>query len=112
MHSPPLTDGEQFPELLNRWLELTALSDLAQRERHVRTTLRDARASGWDKANEPRVGILDTTKSDFEPVIRQGDRWAAEVDELQRKLTSFRPAANSTPAPARRGPPHRSNATH
>ena len=36
-----------YPDLLNRWLERTALLDLLQKDRVVQATLQEAQSAGW-----------------------------------------------------------------
>jgi hypothetical protein len=86
--------GEAFPDVLNRWLERTALSDLAQRGYAVRATLETARSAGWAAAHEPEKGVLapapGVTVADVQDQLQ---RWTAEASELEQKLASFRPVA-------------------
>ena len=49
---------QTLPDLLNRWLERTALSDLARLELGVRATLQGARAAGWSMPHEPESGLF------------------------------------------------------
>jgi hypothetical protein len=94
--------SEAFPVLLNAWLDKTALADLAQRARSVRATLEAARTAGW----QPRDGIvsrtvagLDAMAIDVSTLQRREQAWNAEIDELQKKLASFRPPTTAIALP-------------
>jgi ABC-type cobalamin/Fe3+-siderophores transport system ATPase subunit len=84
--------SEQFPDVLNEWLERNALADLAQREHHVLATLQAARADRWRMTREPATGVLGEVNVDIVVVAQQAKRWAGDIEDLQRKLAHFRPS--------------------
>jgi energy-coupling factor transporter ATP-binding protein EcfA2 len=85
---------EDFTDLLNRWLERTALADLARREHHVRATLAEARSASWEAMHEAAVGLLAPLDADCSMLQQQAERWTREAAELQSKLASLRPSTH------------------
>ena len=81
--------SEAFPDLLDRWLEKTALADLARREHAVRATLRQARDSHWvaQDTSTALLGGADANPGELAELVR---RWAQEAEELQQKLNAQR----------------------
>jgi energy-coupling factor transporter ATP-binding protein EcfA2 len=96
--------AEPFPELLNRWLEQTALLDLVQRARGMHATLRAAADSGWkpsDATIDAAVALLGHATDDA-PFARAEQDCKAAIDALQAQLASFTasPAISSSRASA------------
>jgi energy-coupling factor transporter ATP-binding protein EcfA2 len=90
--------SEAFPMLLNSWLEMTALVDLAHSERNVQATLGAARAAGWQSAHIKgidRLRALEAAGLNIAALKQQEQEWAAEVETLQKKLASFRPVTRA-----------------
>jgi hypothetical protein len=81
---------EEFPDLLDRWLEQTAYLDLVQRIRGVRQTVDDAQRAGWAPPQEARPA-LDALVSnlDASAFARFEEETKLTVNELQLKLSSF-----------------------
>jgi energy-coupling factor transporter ATP-binding protein EcfA2 len=85
--------AEEFPVLLDRWLEQTAFLDLVQRVRSVHQTLGEARRSGWQPISnaDPAIHALESAVDG--PAF---ERFEAEskllTHELKRKLNSFAPS--------------------
>ena len=90
---------EEFPVLLNAWLEQTVLVDLVKRERLVRETVQAAESAGW-KPSSPMAPIVAALGDSAAAHILKGfeDEGIKAVDDLQRKLASFRPSVTSTTA--------------
>jgi hypothetical protein len=84
--------SEEFPALLNAWLEKTALADLAQRERAVRTTLANARADGWqprDGRTDRMLDAIGRTVADLGALQRHEVDCIDDVNALYKQLASF-----------------------
>ena len=82
---------EEFPLLLNRWLEKTAVLDLVRRERTVRATVQAARAGGWisdDTAVTAAVDVLDGER-DVEALDVHERALTTATDHLQKTLATF-----------------------
>ncbi len=82
--------NEEFPTLLNRWLEQTAFGDLVERVRSVQQTLTAARANGWQPEPDARSALqaLETTLQD-DQLLRLESGAKRAVDGLQDRLASF-----------------------
>lgn len=80
---------ETFPALLNRWLECTALADLARREHAVRATLRKARDNHW-VAQDPAIALLGSADQDPAQLAELMQRWAKDEKDLQGSLNKLR----------------------
>lgn len=87
---------EEFPAVLNAWLERTVLVDLVRRERLVRETVQAAESAGW-KPSSPMAPIVAALgDSAAVHVLKQfEDEGVRAVEDLQRKLASFRPSVTS-----------------
>jgi hypothetical protein len=87
---------EDFPVVLNRWLEQTALVDLLQREIIVRATVADAHAAGWKASAGSAAVIAALGGSPDAEALKKLKNLEREgrtaVDDLQARLTSFRPS--------------------
>jgi hypothetical protein len=86
---------ERFPDLLNRWLECTALADLARREHAVRATLRKARDSHW-VGQDPAIALLGSADQEPGPLAELMQRWAREERDLQGSLNKLRASTESS----------------
>jgi hypothetical protein len=95
-----------FPDLLNRWLEATAIADLLQRERTIRETLQGITTAGWN-SNDYRVTKWikelgeNTDLTSVETYAREA---GAEVDDLQQRLATLAPAPAGAGSPEARQP--------
>jgi hypothetical protein len=89
------TTSEDYSDVLNQWLERSALVDMAQRVRAVGATLRAAREAGWqpgDANGAAMISALSVVEPNVGDLERHESQGAEEVNELQEKLASFRPA--------------------
>ena len=95
---------EEFPVLLNRWLEKTAALDLVRRERAVRATVKAARADGWQPDDRTVTEAVNALDADRDATIFDGYEKAladsiARLQETLEPLTApGSPSAGSTTA--------------
>lgn len=99
----PTTAGrahEEFPVLLNRWLEQTAALDLVRRERAVRATVKSARATGWQSDDRTVTQAVSALDADRDATAFDGyeKALADSVAKLQQTLEPL-----TAPAPPSSG---------
>jgi hypothetical protein len=88
-----------FPDRLNRWLELTALADLATRHVELARTLLRAREKGWKLDWKEPVGLFreNLSESELEKLDGQAQAWAKERDRVLGEVMSGAKAPEATP---------------
>jgi energy-coupling factor transporter ATP-binding protein EcfA2 len=93
--------SDEFPALLNSWLELTALVDIAPRARGLLATFRAARDARWQSNQVNALNLVQWVQDaqlDVAALAEQEKEWDAKKEGLQRELASF----SSTPPPDQR----------
>jgi hypothetical protein len=87
-----------YSDLLGRWTERLALSDLLKKHLEISQTLRNARAAGWTPAEHGSPGVLaesadslDTSVAGLRHAAEQCER---ELEDFFRQLQSFVQAAS------------------
>lgn len=87
---------EEFPVVLNAWLERTVLLDLVRRERLVRETVQAAESAGWNPSSTITPIVAALGDSAAVHVLKQlEDAGIKAVEDLQSQLASFRPSVAS-----------------
>jgi hypothetical protein len=84
-----------YPDLLNRWLERTAILDLLRKSRTIQATIQNAQKARWssDELSVTRwLSVLGPTQ-DLLTVERFERELEAEVDTLQRALDEYKPSS-------------------
>ncbi len=76
-------EGEDFPGLVNRWLELCALAELGKKNLQIVEALHRARTAGW-QSEGGEVGLFAAAAFDDEEVAElreQSESWARQRKE-------------------------------
>lgn len=79
-----------FSSRLNRWLELTALADIASRHLEVARILSDADQGGWRQdPNFPNsLSRVSLSEKEWEQLDAQAKSWGQERDEILGEIVS------------------------
>ncbi len=85
--------NEPYVAQLNRWLELTALIDIGDKEQQARMALSRARVAGWSgRRNE--AAAISALEPDAELPAAIA-RWTREKDDIQSTMSASRPSVRS-----------------
>jgi hypothetical protein len=101
--------GDDFPTLLNRWLETVALADLAEKHYHLSRSLNDAAQTGWSPMLDKPIGLFGEPKrtaQEIEELQKQGEALARDRDQMLGRLAAGYPPTISSGGNQRRPRPY------
>jgi hypothetical protein len=85
----------KYPDLLGRWTERLALSDLLKKHLEISRTLLDAREAGWKPVEYGLVGLfadsMDSLRGTIEGLSRAAKQCKQEQDGFFKQLRSSAP---------------------
>jgi hypothetical protein len=89
----------KYPDLLGRWTERLALSDLLKKHLEISRSLLDAREAGWKSVEYDLVGLfsdsMDSLRGAIDGLRRAAERCNREQDDFFEQLRSSTPATSA-----------------
>lgn len=91
--------ADEFPKHLDRWLEMSALVDLAERHEIIVESLDRAERRDWKLSWDGAVGLFAARPSEREKIILRNQKktWIEERDESFQAVMSLVEKATETP---------------